>query len=146
MRPSSSLRIGIVALIVLLGAREARAQPVQQPDTTATSLLDAERVAVYLHLDSSQTERVSALISQILEIMAHDAETIAAMRARFRSGDKPGLFEKLKMRGQRNDRIERIETLVTNIKDVLTPEQRARSSVLVVPVLPQLSPKSFESD
>jgi hypothetical protein len=68
------------------------------------------------------------------------------MRARFRSGDKPGLFEKLKLRGRRNDRIDQIEALVDKIKHALTPEQLERFSDFDVPVLPKLSPKSFESE
>jgi len=94
----------------------------QQPDTTTISLLDPEKVITRLTLNASQLPRVSLCIGQIQDVTKRDEEKVAEIRAPFRSGDQPGLFEKLRLRGQRNDRNSQIESLVANIKDELTPE------------------------
>ena len=137
---------GMSALLLLVGQLEAQTVTTHLSDSNKVSLLDAEKAAAHLQLNASQVSKVSAFIGQIKDIIKQDEEKIAEMRARFRSGDKPGLFEKLKLRGQRNDRIDQIESLIDDIKDELTQEQLERFSDIVVPELPKLSPKSFESD
>lgn len=126
-----------------LNAQSAADQPV--PSSTI-SLLDVDKVAAHLLLDSLQLSTVTTIINDIRAVIQEDEQKITEMRARFRSGDTPGLFEKLKLRGQRNDRIDRIESLVDKIKDELTPEQRERFDDFEVPQLPKLSPDSFKSD
>lgn len=138
--------LSINVLVLLVGQPDAHSQMSQQRDTNTTSLLDPEKVATHLQLNASQVLHVFAFIGQIQEVIRQDEEKIAEMRARFRSDDKPGLFEKLKLRGQRSNRIDQIESLVDNIKDELTQEQLERFSDIVMPELPKLSPKSFESD
>ena len=120
----------------------------QNKDQTSDkiALLDFDKVKVHLSLKKEQGKKIEPMIAEIKKIIKEDEEKIAEMRARFRSGDKPGLFEKLKMRGQRNDRIDQIESLVDNIKDELTSEQIKIFSDIDVPKLPELSPKSFENN
>ena len=137
---------GISALLLLVGQLEAQTVTTDLSDSHKVSLLDPEKVAAHLQLNASQVLHVSAFIGQIQEVIKQDEEKIAEMRARFRSGDKPGLFEKLKLRGQRYDRIDQMESFVDDIKDELTPEQLERFSDIVVPELPKLSPKSFDND
>jgi hypothetical protein len=146
MRQTYFVLLSAGALLLLVDQLEVHAQEVQQPDSTKILLLDAERVAAHLQLNASQVSTVSAFIEQIRDVIKQDEKKIAEMRAHLCSGDKPGLFEKLKLRGQRNERVDHIESLVDNIKEELTPEQREQFSDIVVPELPKLSPKSIESE
>lgn len=110
------------------------------------TLMDFDKVKVHLSLKKEQEQKIAPMIAEIKKIIKEDEVKIEEMRARFRSEDKPGLFEKLKMRGQRNDRTDQIESLIDNIKDELTPEQIKRFSDIDMPELPKLSSKSFESN
>jgi len=62
------------------------------------SLLEIDKVKEYLTLNADQYKTINAKVVQIKEILEEDKKIIAALKVRFKNGDEPGFFEKIKVK------------------------------------------------
>jgi hypothetical protein len=107
------------------------------------SLLEMDKVKEYLTLNADQYKTINAKVVQIKEILEEDKETIAALKARFKSGDEPGFFEKIKVKRARDNRVDKINDLLDDIKKQLNSGQKNNFKNIAKPGLKALNKKEL---
>jgi hypothetical protein len=107
------------------------------------SLLEIDKVKEYLMLNADQYKTINAKVVQIKEILEEDKKTIAALKARFKSGDEPGFFEKIRVKNGRDRRINKINDLLEDIENQLNDEQKEKYKSIKKPELKTLSKKEL---
>ncbi|MFA6596111.1 MAG: hypothetical protein WCS69_00200 [Ignavibacteriaceae bacterium] len=99
------------------------------------SLLEMDRVKEYLTLNADQYKTINIKVNQIKRILDEDQETIAALKVRFKSGDEPGFFEKIKVKRARDSRVNKIKDLLGDIKNQLNDDQKVKFFKMTKPEL-----------
>lgn len=107
------------------------------------SLLEIDKVKEYLMLNADQYKTINAKVVQIKEILEEDKKTIADLKARFKSGDEPGFFEKIRVKNGRDRRINKINDLLEDIENQLNDEQKEKYKSIKEPELKTLSKKEL---
>ena len=107
------------------------------------SLLEMDKVKEYLALNVDQYKTINAKVVQIEKILEQDKETITTLKARFKSGDEPGFFEKIKVKRGRDNRVDQIECLLKEIEDQLNDQQKIKYKNIGKPVLKSLNKKEL---
>ncbi|MDP2303157.1 MAG: hypothetical protein Q8N03_12125 [Ignavibacteria bacterium] len=107
------------------------------------SLLEMDKVKEYLTLNADQYKTINAKVVQIKEILEEDKETIAALKARFKSGDEPGFFEKIKVKRARDNRVDKINDLLDDIEKQLNSGQKNKFKNIAKPGLKALNKKEL---
>jgi hypothetical protein len=125
-------RYYVTSMIILLVMQVSLAQ-------TQVSLLDRDQVREYLSLSSEQFENINSKIDNIKQILDEDKKIISDLRERFNSGDEPGFFEKISVKRGRDKRAGSIKSLIEDIEDQLTDEQKKKFKNVEKPLLKSLS-------
>ncbi|MFA7421756.1 MAG: hypothetical protein WCZ90_18885 [Melioribacteraceae bacterium] len=107
------------------------------------SLLEMDKVQEYLMLNANQHKTINVKVEQIEKILEQDKETIATLKARFKSGDEPGFFEKIKVKRGRDNRVDKIEDLLEEIEDQLNDQQKIKYKNIGKPLLKSLNKKEL---
>lgn len=107
------------------------------------SILELDKVKEYLMLNADQYKVINAKVVQIKEILEEDKKTIADLKARFKSGDEPGFFEKIRVKNGRDRRINKINDLLEDIDNKLNDEQKEKYKSIKKPELKTLSKKEL---
>lgn len=110
------------------------------------SLLDFDKASGYLQLNSKQVKIISPMVVQIKTILQEDSLVISRMKARFKSGDEPGFFEKIKVKMQHDQRIDKLNNLLHRIENELNETQREKFNEIDKPVLKKLSKKEITGE
>jgi len=107
------------------------------------SLLEIDKVKEYLTLNADQYKTINAKVVQIKEILEEDKKIIAALKVRFKSGDEPGFFEKIKVKRARDNRVSQINDLLDNIEKQLYSGQKNKFKNIAKPGLKALNKKEL---
>jgi len=107
------------------------------------SLLEMDKVKEYLTLNADQYKTINAKVVQIKEILEEDKKIIAALKARFKSGDEPGFFEKIKVKRARDNRVSEINDLLDDIEKQLNSGQKNKFKNIAKPGLKALNKKEL---
>jgi hypothetical protein len=107
------------------------------------SLLEMDKVKEYLTLNSNQYKTITPKVEQIKGILDKDKKIIMALKSRFKSGDEPGFFEKIKVKRGRDKRASQIEDLINDIEDQLTDKQKVKYKDIGKPKLKSLEKKEI---
>ncbi|MDI6804125.1 MAG: hypothetical protein QME58_09800 [Bacteroidota bacterium] len=107
------------------------------------SLLEIEKMKEYLSLYDSQFTVFIANIDKIKGILEEDKAIISNLKTRFKNGDEPGFFEKIKVKLARDSRAGKIDDLLDDIEDQLNDEQKTKYKNIEKPVLKSLSKKEL---
>ncbi|MBX3006991.1 MAG: hypothetical protein KF816_03085 [Melioribacteraceae bacterium] len=118
----------LVIILVLIIGNESAAQ-------VQVSLLEKDKVQEFLMLNADQYKTINAKVVQIEKILEEDKETIATLKARFKSGDEPGFFEKIKVKRGRDNRVDKIEDLLEEIENKLNSQQKIKYKNIKKPKL-----------
>jgi len=132
-----SVRLKIIfPVFILLLTKTATAQ-------NNIPLLEIDTVREHLALSEGQYKTVNKIVEQIKRILEQDHKIIADLKARFKSGDEPGFFEKIKVKQARDGRVDRIDKLFESINNHLNDKQKIRFKEVEKPVLRSLSKKEL---
>ncbi len=107
------------------------------------SLLEMDKVKEHLMLNADQYKTINAKVWQIKEILEEDKKIIAALKTRFKSGDEPGFFEKIKVKRARDSRVNKIDDLLDDIENQLNDQQKIKYKNIEKPVLKSLNKKEL---
>ncbi|GEM_PF-1131500 len=107
------------------------------------SLLEVDKIRESLTLNEKQYKTINPMIEQIKVILEEDKKIISKLRERFKSGDEPGFFEKIKVKLARDSRVNKIDDLLDDIENQLNDEQKIRYKNIEKPVLKSLSKKEL---
>lgn len=107
------------------------------------SLLEIDKVKEYLALSDKQYKTINAPLGQIKGILEEDKKIISELKERFKNGDEPGFFEKIKVKRGRDNRVDKIEDLLEEIEDQLNDEQKIKYKNIKKPVLKSLNKKEL---
>lgn len=107
------------------------------------SLLEVDKVKESLTLNEKQYKAINPMIEQIKIILEEDKKIISKLRERFKSGDEPGFFEKIKVKLARDSRVGKIDDLLDDIENQLNDEQKIRYKNIEKPALKSLSKKEL---
>lgn len=107
------------------------------------SLLEIDKVKENLVLSDSQFTVFIAKVDKIKGILEEDKTIISNLKTRFKMGDEPGFFEKIKVRRGRDSRASDIEDLIEDIEKQLNEAQKAKYKNIEKPVLKSLSKKEL---
>lgn len=102
------------------------------------SLLEMDKVKEYLTLTDKQYKTINTLLGQIKGILEEDKKIISGLKERFKNGDEPGFFEKIKVKRGRDNRVDKIEDLLEEIEDQLNDEQKVKFAKMNKPELKEL--------
>ena len=97
----------------------------------------------YLALSDKQYKTINAPLGQIKGILEEDKKIISELKERFKNGDEPGFFEKIKVKRGRDNRVDKIEDLLEEIEDQLNDEQKIKYKNIKKPVLKSLNKKEL---
>lgn len=113
----------ITALIALLMFFTGSLFSQQETETEKVNLLNYEELERYLTLDIEQEEIIEPLVTEIKSIIDQDEKTVQGMRSKMQSMGlrDPSLREK--MMRERNERQNKIDQTIEEIKNVLSEEQ-----------------------
>lgn len=103
------------------------------------SLLEIDKVKEFLTLNEKQYETISTMIAQIKGILEKDKKIISDLRERFKKGDEPGFFEKIKVKMARDSRVSKINDLLEDIENQLSELQKIKYKEMNKPTLKALS-------
>lgn len=107
------------------------------------SLLEMDSLRIYLSLTENQHTVIAANVERIKAILYKDKILIENVKARIAKGDEPGLFEKIKVKRGRDDRIDAIEQLIITIENQLNERQKILFLNVEKPVLKSLEKKEI---
>lgn len=107
------------------------------------SLTDLEKTKEYLALTDNQFIIVKQKVDKINSILDEDKKIIEGLKKRFKNGDEPGFFEKIRVKRGRDSRIDKIEELLDEIESELNAEQKIKYKNLKKPELKSLSKKEI---
>lgn len=107
------------------------------------SLLEMDKVKEHLTLNADQYKTINAKVVQIKEILEEDKKIIAALKARFKSGDEPGFFEKIKVKRARDGRVSKLNDLLEDIEKQLNSGQKNKFQNIAKPGLKALNKKEL---
>jgi len=107
------------------------------------SLLEMDKVKEHLTLNADQYKTINAKVEQIKGILEEDKKIIAALKARFKSGDEPGFFEKIRVKRARDSRVDKINYLLDDIKNQLNDDQIIKFENIKKPQLKPLNKKEL---
>lgn len=107
------------------------------------SLLEIDKVKEYLTLNADQYKTINTKVVQIKEILEEDKKIIAVLKARFKSGDEPGFFEKIKVKRARDNRVSKINDLLDDIEKQLNSGQKNKFKNIAKPGLKALNKKEL---
>lgn len=107
------------------------------------SLLEMDKVKEYLTLNEEQYKTINTMVGQIKGILEEDKKIISKLRERFKSGDEPGFFEKIKVKLARDSRVGKIDDLLDDIENQLNDEQKTKYKNIEKPALKALSKKEL---
>jgi len=108
------------------------------------SLLEMDKVNEYLSLSLDQYKTINEKVEHIKEVLEEDKKIIADLRTRFKNGDEPGFFEKIRVKNARDKRVDKIEELLDSIEKQLDNEQKIKyRNNIDKPVLKALDKKEL---
>lgn len=117
--------------VIILGLIVARTITAQ----SQVSLLEMDKAKEYLTLSADQYKTINTLVEQIKEVLEEDKTIISNLKTRFKNGDEPGFFEKIKVKLARDSRVGKIDDLLDDIENQLNDEQKAKFSKMNKPEL-----------
>ncbi len=126
-------------LVIILGLISVSTMTAQNQ----VSLLEMDKVKEYLTLTDKQYKTINTLLGQIKGILEEDKKIISGLKERFKNGDEPGFFEKIKVKRGRDNRVDKIEDLLEEIEDQLNDEQKIKYKNIKMPVLKSLNKKEL---
>ncbi len=129
----------IKIFVIILGLIAARTLTAQNQ----VSLLEIDKVKEYLTLNEEQYKTINTMVGQIKGILEEDKKIISKLRERFKSGDEPGFFEKIKVKLARDSRVDKIDDLLDDIENQLNDEQKNKYKNIEKPALKSLSKKEL---
>ncbi|KAF0141764.1 MAG: hypothetical protein FD122_1319 [Stygiobacter sp.] len=121
-------------LVIILGLISVSTMTAQNQ----VSLLEMDKVKEYLTLSDKQYKTINTLLGQIKGILEEDKKIISGLKERFKNGDEPGFFEKIKVKRGRDNRVDKIEDLLEEIEDQLNDEQKVKFAKMNKPELKEL--------
>lgn len=107
------------------------------------SLTDVEKVKDHLELSEDQYTFIKKTVDKINSILSEDKKILAGLKERFKNGDEPGFFEKIKVKRGRDNRADQIEELLEEIEDQLNDAQKNKFENIAKPTLKPLSKKEL---
>jgi hypothetical protein len=107
------------------------------------SLLEMDKVKEYLTLNADQYKTINAKVVKIKEILEEDKKIIGALKVRFKNGDEPGFFEKIRVKRARDSRVDKINDLLDDIKNQLNDDQIIKFENTKKPQLKALNKKEL---
>lgn len=125
-----------VIMLCLVVARTLTAQ-------NQVSLLEIDKVKEYLTLNDKQYKTINTMVVQIKGILEEDKKIISGLRERFKNGDEPGFFEKIKVKMARDSRASKINDLLEEIENQLSETQKIKYKDMNKPALKALSKKEL---
>ena len=125
-----------LATIVLMIAQPTMAK-------SRWSLLEMDSLRIYLSLTENQHTVIAANVERIKAVLYKDKTLIENLKTRIAKGDEPGLFEKIKVKRGRDDRIDAIEQLIIIIENQLNERQKILFVNVEKPVLKSLEKKEI---
>ena len=131
--------MNIKYLVIILGLISVSTMTAQNQ----VSLLEMDKVKEYLTLSDKQYKTINTLLGQIKGILEEDKKIISGLKERFKNGDEPGFFEKIKVKRGRDNRVDKIEDLLEEIEDQLNDEQKIKYKNIKMPVLKSLNKKEL---
>lgn len=99
------------------------------------SLLEMDKVKEHLTLSEEQYKTINTMVEQIKGILEEDKKIIASLKERIKNDDKPGFFEKIKVKRGRDNRVDKIEDLLEEIEDQLNDQQKIKYKNIEKPEL-----------
>lgn len=99
------------------------------------SLLEIDKVEEYLMPTPDQFKVIKIKVDQIKGILEEDKKIITGLRERFKNGDEPDFFEKIKVKRGRDNRVDKIEDLLEEIEDQLNDQQKIKYKNIEKPKL-----------
>lgn len=125
-----------VIMLCLIVAKTLTAQ-------NQVSLLEIDKVKEYLALNDKQYKTINTMVAQIKGILEEDKKIISGLRERFKNGDEPGFFEKIKVKMARDSRVRKVDDLLDEVENQLTGEQKIKFKNIAKPGLKALSKKEL---
>lgn len=132
-------RMKVKLFVIILGLISATTITAQNQ----VLLLEMDKVKEHLTLTADQFNTISTMVEQIKGILEEDKKIITGLRERFKNGDEPGFFEKIKVKLARDSRVSKINDILDNIKNQLNDEQRTKYKNIEKPALKSLSKKEL---
>jgi|SRR3990167_7082490 len=132
-------RMKVKLFVIILGLISATATTAQNQ----VSLLEMDKVKEHLALSEEQFKTINTMVGQIKGILEEDKKIIAGLRERFKNGDEPGFFEKIKVRRARDRRVSKINDLLDDIEEQLNSEQKNKFKNITKPGLKALNKKEL---
>lgn len=125
--------------VIMLGLIVARTLTAQNQ----VSLLEIDKVKEYLTLSEEQYKTINTMVGQIKGILEEDKKIMSGLRERFKNGDEPGFFEKIKVKLLRDSRVNKIDDLRDDIGNQLNDEQKIKYMNIEKPKLKSLNKKEL---
>ena len=123
------MKVKLFAIILgLISATTVTAQ-------NQVALLEMDKVKEHLTLSEEQYKTINTMVEQIKGILEEDKKIIASLKERIENDDKPGFFEKIKVKRGRDNRVDKIEDLLEEIEDQLNDEQKVKFAKMNKPEL-----------
>ena len=91
-------------------------------------------------------DKIVPKIIMINKIADEDHNILLAIQERFRKGDEPGFFEKVKVKLARGKRENEVSDLIDEIEDLLTDEQKIKFEEMDKPYLPRLTKEDITGE
>lgn len=107
------------------------------------SLLEMDKAKEHLALSADQYKTINTMVDQIKEVLEEDKTIISNLKTRFKNGDEPGFFEKIKVKLARDSRVGKIDDLLDDIENQLNDEQKTKYKNIEKPALKALSKKEL---
>ncbi len=107
------------------------------------SLTDVDKIKDHLELSEDQYTFIKKTVDKINSVLSEDKKILTGLKERFKNGDEPGFFEKIKVKRGRDKRTNQIEELLDEIKDQLNDVQQNKFENVAKPILKPLSKKEL---
>lgn len=129
------LKTILFILVLLFGIR--------LPAQEQINLTDVEKIKDHLELSEEQYTFVKKTVDKINSILDEDKKILGGLKERFKNGDEPGFFEKIKVKRGRDKRADQIEELLEEIEEKLNDVQKSKYKNVAKPYLKPLSKKEL---
>jgi hypothetical protein len=130
----SSLILLFVLAFVQVSFSQQDPDRIPQRDTSKVQLV-GPKFSAYMELTKEQAAKINPSIDTIKAMLKAQVQRREEMRAKYQNGERPSQEDMQALRDQRQKDVDKIKSLIDNIKKELTPDQIEKLKTVELPNL-----------